>query len=293
LNTYELIAQIRNTSFDRSKLERHASDTGSGRGAIEKDFVISTLLLLLGETEELQRYKERMIFRGGTCIKKIFFPAEMRFSEDLDFGNIPLDQCRDLREVLENLLVGNDFGATTFLSTRKNYEDEMGLDFQVDYISLLRQRNHIKLNLSISEPSREAERRQVYVRPYFLDLRPRLHVMNLEEIIAEKMRALLQRTKPRDLFDVWFLIVKKENQLHRGLLVGKLEASRRAAPERREAEASTYIIEEIIARLQSLSDVDWMRELGGLTMRPRPSLEEVRTAVRPLLREVGDIYLHG
>ncbi len=31
---------------------------------------------------------------------------------------------------------------------------------------------------------------------------------NLEEVIAEKMRSIMQRTAPRDLYDLWYLLVE-------------------------------------------------------------------------------------
>ena len=65
---------------------------------------------------------------------------------------------------------------------------------------------------------------KVEVAPYFRES-PKVLTMSINEIVAEKMRALLQRKKPRDVFDVWFLIHEKEIKLDKRLLRKKLQRS--------------------------------------------------------------------
>lgn len=77
------------------------------------------------------------------------------------------------------------------------------------------------------------------VAPYFRES-PKVLTMSLNEIVAEKMRALLQRKKPRDVFDVWFLIHEKRNKLDRHLLRKKLQRSYDAAPFGKKKDAGTY-----------------------------------------------------
>jgi predicted nucleotidyltransferase component of viral defense system len=192
---------IRSCPFDKNSLELLARKTGSGRSAIEKDFVISALFIILASSLSFSRYTKRMSFSGGTCLKKVFYPGEMRFSEDLDFSGLTPAECSGFHTTM-NELTGKDFGATSFTDTRVQYENERGLDFLVFYTSVLRQKNHIAFNLSTAKAMKKAKNMDVHVEPYFTSLHPAILTMSIDEIIAEKVRALLQRTKPRDVFDV-------------------------------------------------------------------------------------------
>jgi len=67
------------TSID--ELKRIAGREKVGLGVVEKDHAITVALLILSRTE----LSEAMVFKGGTAIKKMFYP-KTRFSEDLDFN---------------------------------------------------------------------------------------------------------------------------------------------------------------------------------------------------------------
>lgn len=60
---------------------RIASENGVTEEIIEKAFFIEFLLYFLMKEEY---FKKRLVFRGGSALKKIYFP-DYRFSEDLDF----------------------------------------------------------------------------------------------------------------------------------------------------------------------------------------------------------------
>jgi predicted nucleotidyltransferase component of viral defense system len=61
------------------------------------------------------------------------------------------------------------------------------------------------------------------ITPIYKDLPPyTIPVMNPEEIMAEKIRAILTRDSARDVYDLWFLIEKK-NKVPVSLINSKLE----------------------------------------------------------------------
>ena len=92
----DVLEIIRNSSFDRNALNQQADQTGSGRTPVEKDFVISIILMLISELLEFSSYTDKITFRGGTCIRKVFYPRETRFSEDLDFTNLTVEESKNL-----------------------------------------------------------------------------------------------------------------------------------------------------------------------------------------------------
>ena len=144
-----------------------------------------------------------LVFKGGTSLQKVF--GLNRFSEDLDFTtqeNFELDKLEKGISELEN------FYPTTFERIQKNqsitykikiegplYDDPKSLQIVRVEIS---QREKILL-----EPLTE------FVTPLYRDLgQYLLIVMDPKEILAEKIRALMTRSKARDLFDSYFLILK-------------------------------------------------------------------------------------
>jgi len=62
------------------EIHRMAHKQGLGDKTIEKDYVLTWVLLAIANST----LKERLAFKGGTAIKKIYVP-DYRFSEDLDF----------------------------------------------------------------------------------------------------------------------------------------------------------------------------------------------------------------
>ncbi len=286
----DILDTIRNSSFDRNALNRQADQTGAGRVAVEKDFVISIILALIAGLPELSTYSGKMVFRGGTSIKKAFYPDETRFSEDLDFLSLTLEESRSFLKIVDGL-TGKNMGVTRFEGTEVEYENERGLDFVLNYTSILQQRNHIAFNLSTSSPLEPTSRMDVRVAPYFAG-RPSTLTLSLNEILAEKTRALLQRKKPRDVFDIWFLIQQKGIHLDMDLLRRKLQRNYDAAPFGKKRDASAYVMTDIIQRIrQSVTEKAWNNELGGLLMRPRPVRQVVIDGVCEILSRIGDISL--
>ena len=67
--------------IDRNELLAIANATGLTGPVVEKDYVLGWLLRGIAAHAE---FRERWLFKGGTCLKKCYFET-YRFSEDLDF----------------------------------------------------------------------------------------------------------------------------------------------------------------------------------------------------------------
>jgi predicted nucleotidyltransferase component of viral defense system len=80
----------------------------------------------------------------------------------------------------------------------------------VVYFRFLRRSGHpLRIKLDFTQPGMERiilepELRKI-IHPYSDELSAKVITYQLEEIMAEKLRALFQRTRPRDLYDVWFM----------------------------------------------------------------------------------------
>jgi len=256
---------IRLAKFDRNDLARLATRLGAGKGAVEKDFLISIFFLLLAFDKQFAPFAERAVFRGGTCIKKAYYPSETRFSDDLDFASLSVDEMTLFLGVLEGLR-GQDLGVTTITQARKTFEDSRGLDISLDYTSVLGQPNHIMFNFM-----------------------PVVPVMDIEEILAEKLRALLQRVKPRDVFDVWFLVRRKMVKIDRRMLEEKLTRNYEAAPEEKKGSAAFYSHLSLIERMGAITETAWKQELGGLLVKGFPTRPTIISEVSEILKGIGDL----
>lgn len=178
---------------------------------IEKDYILGLVLSCLYRHPHI---KETWIFKGGTCLKKAYI-QDYRFSEDLDFSLKP-EASIDPQEIEAYLLEAFSLGASLFglhiakANIQVNpFPDQAGLFIQikVPFQSPLMTSGSlpkIKLDLSKNEILLDAP----CLRPLFHGYSDVDQVAvpvlcySLEEIFAEKCRALAQRTRPRDLYDV-------------------------------------------------------------------------------------------
>lgn len=158
------------------------------------------------------------VFKGGTCLKKCYFET-YRFSEDLDFSYRGENQptVESLTQIISEVsdLVMNKAGLEFLKSTIqfeifKNPRGSLSIQGGVKYRGPVRpqvgvqQMQRIKIDITLDEP--------VVLPPVIKSVehsysdRPTRGVSVLaydyEEVFAEKVRALAQRLRPRDLYDV-------------------------------------------------------------------------------------------
>lgn len=163
---------------------------------IEQDLIISRALVEIFRHDLL---RAALRFRGGTALNKIIFPEPLRYSEDIDLVRTeagPIGPVLDaLRSVLEPWLGQGNFVPTAVapkLRFRVPSEDDPGVD--------------IRLKVEINTAEREAFDDPVSIaysvdNPWFAG-EADIATFSTAELMATKLRALLQRDKGRDLFDL-------------------------------------------------------------------------------------------
>lgn len=183
---------------------------------IEKDFVIGWILWGIGTDPY---FSEKWIFKGGTCLKKCYIET-WRFSEDLDFTLQPSGSPVDPNEIegnLKNLLERlHDESGIDFLVRQlvlKPTGDPFYLEVRVYYRGPRNAPNpgRIKLDLNSSEKIVTPSIFQKINHPYSDNLPSPYHVKcySFEEVFAEKIRAMGERSRPRDLYDIINLFRRK------------------------------------------------------------------------------------
>ncbi|HXA15383.1 MAG TPA: nucleotidyl transferase AbiEii/AbiGii toxin family protein [Thermoanaerobaculia bacterium] len=183
---------------------------------VEKDYVLGWVLAAIAQHQETS---EQWVFKGGTCLKKCYFET-YRFSEDLDFSLLP-DAAYDaealtqtFREIVE---IAHELSGITFpaeLVSVKARVDKLGrgtFEGKIGYsgpLGFTRSLPRLLFDLTRNEPVlAEPELRPVF-HPYPDSLPDGTAVpaYSIEELFAEKTRALFERTRPRDLYDVVFIL---------------------------------------------------------------------------------------
>jgi predicted nucleotidyltransferase component of viral defense system len=183
---------------------------------VEKDYVLGWLLAAISSHRELQAL---WIFKGGTCIKKTYFET-YRFSEDLDFTLLPaapyseaaiLEQLRTTARIAAEMSGIELPVELARVRPKHNKAGRPTFQGRLYYRGpLQRGQNYASIIFDITNDETvfaEPVARTVF-HPYSDGLPADVAVQcySLKELLAEKTRALYQRTRPRDLYDVVYLL---------------------------------------------------------------------------------------
>jgi len=185
---------------------------------IEKDYVIGWLLWGIGSEPDL---KDKWIFKGGTCLKKCYIET-YRFSEDLDFTVMPNGPTKpkELLSIFERVLrrISEEAGIDFSVMPVKFKQNEKFLytEGRIYYRGPRNSRNpsSVKLDISASEKIVRPPVLRVISHSYPDELPQPAQVKcySFEEVFAEKIRAMGERSRPRDLYDIINLFRHKELQ---------------------------------------------------------------------------------
>jgi predicted nucleotidyltransferase component of viral defense system len=195
----------------------------------ETEFTLTHILQALSECGALQG----LAFKGGTCIHKMLSGPTTRISTDLDFtlidNTISLENIvLHLSQVTESQFHG--FKVSIDLTEGKGWyktADSFGLLIHYENESMCLKGGDIKVQVSfragpILTPIMGPQLGQQYFKE--LGFRPvDLLRLRAEEMLAEKIRALCQRTKARDLYDLnWYSAFPHNKDVIRKLVIIKM-----------------------------------------------------------------------
>ncbi len=209
---------------------------------VEKDYVLGWLLAALAALP----LRDEWVFKGGTCIKKCYLET-YRFSEDLDFSLHP-NAAYTLEAIFKSLRLlavhGSEMSGLEFpvdaiiVKPRQNRQGQLTFQGRVAYRGPLAYPGTPKIlfDLTQHEPVLEPPASRAIVHPYPDDLPPNATVRtySFNELLAEKTRALFERSRPRDLYDVTHLLENAPDGFDfegvRGLFVRKCRSKELEPP---------------------------------------------------------------
>lgn len=179
---------------------------------VEKDYALGWFLAGISAHPVIG---PRWVFKGGTCLKKCYFET-YRFSEDLDFTvtDAALLEEAALKQVFTEIAerlyeeVGLEIPTDQLrFEVYRNKREGLSCEGRIYYRGPLRRLSNlarIKLDLTVDEVLVAEPAEREVGHPY--TDRPEAGISArcyaYEEVFAEKVRALAERTRPRDLYDV-------------------------------------------------------------------------------------------
>lgn len=164
---------------------------------VEQDLVLSRGLVEIYSDPVL---RERLLFRGGTALHKIVLQPAARYSEDLDFVQLreePIGDTLDLLRARLNPWLGepkSDIGPRGATLTYR---------FESELPPIIRLRLKIEINTREHLSIYPIEQTAFTVDSRWFSGEATLPIYSITELLGTKLRALYQRRKGRDLFDLW------------------------------------------------------------------------------------------
>ncbi|HUX80294.1 MAG TPA: nucleotidyl transferase AbiEii/AbiGii toxin family protein [Alphaproteobacteria bacterium] len=163
---------------------------------VEQDLIISRALINIFSDPYLQ---VKLGFRGGTALQKLFFTPAVRYSEDIDL--VQLDQ-----EPIGNIMTRLRHTLDPWLGKPKYKQGQGRVTFLYRFESETPPITPLKLKIEINTREHfsvlDLKMHDFSVDSLWFKGETKIHVYQIEELLGTKLRALYQRRKGRDLFDL-------------------------------------------------------------------------------------------
>ena len=205
----------------RDSLKETHKRTGVRWDVVERDYVLSWILAGISRIPSL---KDTLVFKGGTALRKCYF-GDYRFSEDLDFsgtegvphGNSMERAIREacgMAERLPGKLDTVEFVCERYVEKRPHpgRQEAFTIDARLPWQKKVLTR--VKVEITMDEKIIRPVRRRKIIHQYDEPFEAEFRVYSLEEVVAEKLCAILQNTarvrkrgwgrpRARDYYDLW------------------------------------------------------------------------------------------
>jgi len=167
---------------------------------VEQDLVLCRILTELYNDSLLAA---KLAFRGGTAIHKLYLLPQPRYSEDLDLVQLTPEPIGEVLNRIREVL--------SFLGKPNIKQKQSNNTILYHYISepLPQVKSHIKIEINCHEHLNVhgAVMMPFSVRNPWFTGSCNITTYSIDELIGTKIRALYQRKKGRDLFDIYYALM--------------------------------------------------------------------------------------
>ena len=169
---------------------------------VEQDLVIARAIVELYSDDLL---KESLAFRGGTALHKLYLKPQIRYSEDIDLVQINSEPINPILKRMRERL--------DFLGTKRTVKQHIHnntviyrFDSEIQPISNMR----LKIEINTREHLNVFELKEIpyEVKSSWFSGQCNVTGYEVEELLSTKLRALYQRKKGRDLFDLYWALTQ-------------------------------------------------------------------------------------
>ncbi len=167
---------------------------------VEQDLIIARALVELFSDDLI---RESLAFRGGTALHKLYIIPQVRYSEDIDLVQIKSEQ---INPVLKRIRERLSFLGTKRIVKQHIHNNTIVYRFETEIQPVVNMR--LKIEINTREHFNVLGLKQI---PFKIDNtwfsgECNLTCYELEELLGTKLRALYQRSKGRDLFDLYWAL---------------------------------------------------------------------------------------
>lgn len=151
--------------------------------------------------------KKSLAFRGGTALHKLYLQPQVRYSEDIDLVQINSEPINPiLKQIRERL---------SFLGTKRTVKQHIHNNtivyrFDTSTQPVINMRLKIEINTREHFTVLGLKEIPYKIENGWFSGECNLTGYELEELLGTKMRALYQRRKGRDLFDLYWAMIHQD-----------------------------------------------------------------------------------
>ncbi len=215
----------------RTRLQEARKRLGLPWDALERDYLLSWMLAGISQVDAL---RETLVFKGGTALRKCYF-GDYRFSEDLDFtavGAVPTgaamesamqEACAQAVKLLDPY-VPVDIVCERHAEREPHPSGQEAFDIRARFPWHRQPQANVMVEVAVDEKLLKPPVQRSVHHDYGEPLDVQVKVYSLEEIVTEKLRALLQhlrllerrgwvRSRARDYYDLWRILGEHRERL--------------------------------------------------------------------------------
>jgi predicted nucleotidyltransferase component of viral defense system len=200
--------------IDKSEIEKKAEEFDIHPSNVQRDYVFGWILAGIYIASDL---KDHLILKGGNCLRKAYF-ENTRYSNDLDFTT----QTRLSQDLLRSELnkvcdFVQEASGVIFEKERNDIRDKRGIDREKEAYEVrlyfkdfygTEGKFTLKITLDITQFDRIylPVQNRFIIHPYsdYQNCKAEIKCLKLEEVLASKLKCLLQRRHSADLYDYVF-----------------------------------------------------------------------------------------